>query len=50
MGIKATIKKENLLDSTDIEGKDLVISIGIKFSTHLFIGGDSTYLKSAGII
>ncbi|CDW73590.1 nad kinase domain-containing protein 1-like [Stylonychia lemnae] len=40
MGMNAKIKKENELDQHDINDIDLVISIG----------GDSTYLKAAGII
>jgi NAD kinase len=35
-----TLKKEVDLEETDIQDKDLVVSIG----------GDSTYLQSAGII
>ncbi len=38
--MKTTLKKEVDLDETDIHEKDLVVSIG----------GDSTYLQSAGII
>jgi len=40
MGMQATIKKENELHVHDMKDKDLCISIG----------GDSTFLKSAGII
>ena len=52
MGMNAVIKKENELTTQDILDKDLCISIGMISSIKniLFIGGDSTYLKAAGII
>jgi hypothetical protein len=50
MGMKATIKKENDLVPEDIKGRDLCISIGNYHKNLNITGGDSTYLKSAGII
>ena len=50
MGINATIKKENLIENSDIDGNDLVISVGKICFISTSVGGDSTYLKSAGII
>lgn len=40
VGLECSVKKEMDLDETDLGDNDLVISIG----------GDSTYLQSAGII
>ena len=48
MGMTATIKKENELHAHDMKDKDLCISVG-KLAPHP-AGGDSTFLKSAGII
>ncbi len=49
--MKVTIKKENDLNAFDMHGKDLCISIGIFYLLFIHtLGGDSTYLKSAGII
>lgn len=50
MGMNAKIQKENDLSTNDINDTDLVISIGKKIHINSKIGGDSTYLKAAGII
>lgn len=50
MGIKASVKKELELTEEDTENQDLIISLGKININLLILGGDSSYLRAAGMI
>jgi hypothetical protein len=50
MGLEATVKTESELVADHVQGQDLIISLGKHSLLTYLAGGDSTYLKTAGMI
>jgi NAD kinase len=50
LGIKTTIKKEVDIHESDFHDRDLFITIGMNTKLYYLLGGDSTYLRTAGYI